>query len=56
MTINSGRKLLLQATEKVSIGANVTVQSGATLEIECGNVAVDYVTFKVMEGATFIVK
>ena len=57
ITVNAGSTLKLEATEKITIGADVTVQAGAKLELEAGGkVSIDYGTFKVMEGATFIIK
>jgi len=53
-TIPNGVKLELIATEKITIGANVTVDTGATLELKAlGTTVIDYGTFKVMENASF---
>ena len=57
VTISNGATLKLEATEKITIGADVTVLTGAKLELEAGGkVSIDYGTFKVMEGAKFIIK
>ena len=56
VSISSGATLKLEATEKITIGTNVTVQAGAKLELIGGTVSIDYGTFKVMEGASLIIK
>jgi len=56
-TVNSGRSLKIVACNNITIGSNVTVKAGATLELKAyGSVSIDYGTFIVESGAIFIVK
>jgi len=56
VVIPSGVKLELIAIDKITI-SDLTINTGGTLELDCsGSVKIDYGTFKIMEGATFIIK
>ena len=54
--IPNNLNLVLVAADKVTV-SDLTIMAGGTLEIYCtGTVSIDYGTFKVMEGATFIIR
>jgi len=54
--VPSGVKLDIRALENITING-LTINTGGTLELDCsGSVKIDYGTFKVETGATFIIK
>ena len=55
-TINSGAIVKIYACNDITING-LTINTGGTLELDCsGSVKIDYGTFKVETGATFIIK